>query len=124
MSQDISKKVLLKGQKPHGGGGRNDRNVPSLKGRRTKEHWYHEHGTRHKEITFCEPTVVAVSYLVHYGTLLQNATDIITKYDKNLLQDVTHLLQIAAVITKCKSYHKMRCYYRRCYALVQRKLSP
>ena len=66
----------------------------------------------------------AVSYLVHYDTLLQNATDINTKCDKSslqnastsLLQNATLLLQIATVITKyvnfitkCDSHYKIHC---------------
>ena len=70
--------------------------------------------------------------MIHYGTLLQNATDIITKCDsyfitkcdKSLLQNVSGfllqnaivLLQNATVITncddfitKCGSYYKIRC---------------
>ena len=70
--------------------------------------------------------MVAVSYLVHYDTLLQNSIDIIakcdsyfiTKCDKSLLQNelcfllqnVTVLLKIAIVITKCVVYYKMRQY--------------
>ena len=77
-----------------------------------------------------ESTVVAVSHLVHYNTLLQNATDFITKWDsyfitkrnKSLLQNAstflsqnaTVLLQKATVFTKhnnfiakCNSYYKM-----------------
>ena len=69
--------------------------------------------------------IVAVSYLIRYGSLLQNATDIITKCDSKfitkcdksllqnvsgfLLQNATILLQNATVITKCDSYYKMRC---------------
>ena len=76
-----------------------------------------------------------VSYLIYYGTLLQNATDIITKCgsyfitkcDRSLLQNTpvfllqnaTVLLKIAAVftkcdgfITKCDVYYKLRqCIY-------------
>ena len=78
-------------------------------------------GTRHE-----------LSYLIHYHTLLQNATDIIrkcdsyfiTKCDRSLLQNaLSYLLQKATVllrngtvitkcdgfITKCDSYNKMRC---------------
>ena len=74
---------------------------------------------------------VTVSYLIHYDSLLQNATDIITKCngcciakcDRSLLQNAsgfliqnaTVLLQNVTVttncdnfITKCDSYYKMR----------------
>ena len=77
-------------------------------------------------------TSVTVSYLIHYDSLLQNATDIITKCDSYfitkcdrslsqnasgfLLQNVTVLFQNETVITncndvitKCNSYYKMRC---------------
>ena len=83
----------------------------SLEQRRVKEHSaLHEHGTRHK-----------VSYLIHYDSLLQNATDIITKCDSYfvtkcdrsllqnasyfLLKDATILLQNATVITNCDNTH-------------------
>ena len=61
--------------------------------------------------------------MFHYDTLLQNAADIITKCDRNLLQNassfvlrnVTVLLQNATVITNCDdfitksdSHYKMR----------------
>ena len=69
--------------------------------------------------------MVVDSYLVHYdGTLLQIATDIIskcdsyfiTKYDKSLLQNASvFLLQNVTVISKCDDfitnldkYYKMR----------------
>ena len=65
---------------------------------------------------------VTVSYLIHYDSLLQNATDIITKCnsyfitkcDRSLLQNVTgFLLQNATVlITKCDVYYKLRQYSR------------
>ena len=71
---------------------------------------------------------VTVSYLFHYGSLLQNATDIITKCDsyfiikcvRSLLQNVSgFLLQSAIVITncgnfitKCDIYYKLRQYKR------------
>ena len=61
--------------------------------------------------------MVVVSYLVHYDTLLQDRTNIITKSDSHfitkcdksllqnvsgfLLQNATVLLQTATVITKC-----------------------
>ena len=68
---------------------------------------------------------VTVSYLIRYDSLLQNAADIITKYERSilqnesgfLLQNTTVLLQNATVITnsdnfirKCDSYYKMRQY--------------
>ena len=46
--------------------------------------------------------MVVVSYLVHYDTLLQNVTGIITKCEKSLLQNALgFLLQKATVSTKC-----------------------
>ena len=75
---------------------------------------------------------VTVSYLIHYHSLLQNATDIITKYDsyfitkcdrsllqnasgfllqiRQLLQIATISLQNATVITKCDYCYKLRQY--------------
>ena len=66
--------------------------------------------------------MVVGSYLVHYDALLQNATDIIRKRHKILLQIASTfhykmriLLQNAAVdtkfekvFTKCEKYYKMR----------------
>ena len=75
------------------------------------KHWaWHEHGAKHKEIYFQESTVVTVSFWVHFDTLLQNATDFITKgvrlyvakCDKSLLHIIVSiLLQNATVITNC-----------------------
>ena len=64
--------------------------------------------------------------MINYDTLLQNATDIITKCDSYfitkcdrsllqnasgfLLQNATILLQNATVITKCDVYYKLRQY--------------
>ena len=56
--------------------------------------------------------MVTVSYLVHYEILLQNATEIITKCDKSLLQNAlgilfqnaTVLLQNVTVVTKCVDF--------------------
>ena len=59
--------------------------------------------------------MVAVSYIVHYDTLLQNATDVITKCDSYFILNpkevyykmrqfyykMRHLLQNASFITKC-----------------------
>ena len=66
--------------------------------------------------------MATVSYLAHYDTLLQNATDIISKCDKSLSsilqnasgilsQKATVLLQNTtvikkAVVTKCNVYYK------------------
>ena len=67
---------------------------------------------------------VTISYLINYNSLLQNATDIITKcdsyfvtkYDRSLLQNASgFLVQNATVITNwddfiimCDSNYKMR----------------
>ena len=82
---------------------------------RENEHWTkHEHGTRHKEIQFLESTVITVSYLVHYDTILPNTTDFIakcnsnfiTKFDEGLLQmqqfcyQMRQLLQNSTFIRK------------------------
>ena len=75
---------------------------------------------------------VTVSYLIHYDSLLQNATDVLLQnatevyykmrqvfyykmqqfYYKirQLLQIVTTLLQNATVITKCDVYYNLRQY--------------
>ena len=83
----------------------------------TKEHW-----AQHKLIWGV--ISVTVSYLIHYDTFLENAADIITKCESYfitkrsrsllqnassfLLQNVTVLLQNAAVITNCDVYYKSR----------------
>ena len=54
--------------------------------------------------TFWKSIVVVVSYLVHYDTLLQNATDIITKYDSFFIT------KCGSFIIKCDSYYKIRQY--------------
>ena len=67
---------------------------------------------------------VTVCYLIHYDTLLQNTTDVITKRDSYfitqcdrslsqnasgfLLQNAIVLLQNVTVITKCDVYCKLR----------------
>ena len=62
---------------------------------------------------------VTVSDLIRHNSLLQNATDVITKCDRyfitkrdrNLLQNTSgYLLQNATVITKCDVYYKLRQY--------------
>ena len=48
--------------------------LSALQKRKTKGHWeYHEH-------LILGANSVTVSYLIHNGSLLQNATDIIEKY--------------------------------------------
>ena len=47
-----------------------------------------------------------VSYLVHYDTVLKNATDIITKC-------------VRCVVTKCDSYYKARRFYYKMRRLLQ-----
>ena len=74
------------------------------------------------EIFFWEAIVIFISYLVHYYTLLQNATDGFTKCDSFfikkcemrmqnasgfLLQNATVSLQIATVITRFDLCHKI-----------------
>ena len=73
--------------------------------------------------------MVAVSYFVHYNTLLQNATDAIPKCDRYfirkyvksllqnasgfLLQNATGLLQNVAVFSKCHDFiRKCDSYYK------------
>ena len=66
-----------------------------------------------------------VSYLIHYDSLLQNATDIIAKPDSRfitvsvLLQHVSVLLQNATVITKCDDYYKLRYNAFSCRLLIR-----
>ena len=72
---------------------------------------------------------VTVSYLIHYDSLIQNATDIVTKCDSYfiakcdrsllqnasvfLLQNASNLLQNAAVFTKCNNFiTKCDVYYK------------
>ena len=68
---------------------------------------------------------VTVSYLICYDSLLQNATDVITKCDsyfitkcdRRFLQNASCLLlQNATLITKCDVYHKLRQYNVKCFA--------
>ena len=62
-----------------------------------------------------EANSVTVSYLIHYDSLLQNATDIITiydsyfitKWDRSLFQNATVITNCDDFITKCGSYYKM-----------------
>ena len=67
-------------------------------------------------------TSVTVSYLIHHGSLLQNATDgitkcgsyFITKCDRSLLQNASgFLLQISTIITNCNNFiTKSNRYYK------------
>ena len=57
--------------------------------------------------------MVVVSYLVHYDTLLQNVTDIITKCDSNFITKYNSL------VTKCNSYYKIRRFYYKMQQLLQ-----
>ena len=93
----------------------------SLKRRRTKKNI--EHGMSIRYLIFGVNSVTA-SHLICHDSLLQNATDVITKCDSYfiikrdrsllqnasgfLLQNATNLLQNATVITKCGSYYKMQ----------------
>ena len=58
---------------------------------------------------------VTVSYLIHYDSLLQNATDIITKCDRSLSQNETGFL----LATKCDSFYKLRRYYYKMRQLLE-----
>ena len=53
---------------------------------------------------------VTVSYMIHYDSLLQNATDFITKCDRSLLQNATTITNYDVFITKCDSYYKLQQY--------------
>ena len=57
---------------------------------------------------------VTVSYLICYNGLLQNATDVITKCDRSLLQNASvFLLQNVTVITNCDNFiTKYDSYYK------------
>ena len=44
-----------------------------------------------------------ISYLVHYGTLLQNATDIITKFGSYYKMRQKFITKCINSITKCDS---------------------
>ena len=67
---------------------------------------------RYKEINFWEPTMVTVSYLVYYDTLLQNVTDtqtaivILLQNAKSVRFFITKYCD--SFITKFNIYYKMR----------------
>ena len=56
---------------------------------------------------------VSVSYLIRYDSLLQNATDVITKRDSYVTT------KCHSFITKCDSYYKMRRFYHKMRRLLQ-----
>ena len=61
---------------------------------------------------------VTVSYLIHCDSLLQNATDIITKCDSYFITKCDRsLLQYGTVITKCDVYFKLPQYTAKYFAL-------
>ena len=60
---------------------------------------------KHKKI-YLESIVVTASYLVHYDTLLQNATDISLQYATKVYYKMrsVFLSQNVTVITKCDDF--------------------
>ena len=83
---------------------------------------------RHKEICFWETRVVTVSYLVHYETLLQNATDIITNATAILLQNAKkiyykicwyYIIKYDSFIARCDSHYKICRFYYKLWQLWQ-----
>ena len=65
--------------------------------------------------------MVLVSYLAHYDTLWQNATDIITKCDESLLENCIRLFitKCHSFIESCNSYCKMCLFYYKMRQLLQ-----
>ena len=59
---------------------------------------------------------IVASYLVHYETILKNATDIITKCVRFLI------IKCDNFITKCKGYYKMQQFYYKMWLLLQNAL--
>ena len=65
--------------------------------------------------------------MIRYDNLLQNATDLITKCDRSLLQNpsgfllksATVLLQNTTVVTKCDVCYKLRQYNSQKYANIK-----
>ena len=51
---------------------------------------------------------ITVSYLIHYDSLLQNASGFSLQNATVLLQNVTVTTNCNSFITKCDSYYKMR----------------
>ena len=64
---------------------------------------------------------VTVSYLIHYDSLLQNATDIITKWDSYFITKCVRFFikNCDNFITKCDSYYKLRRFYYKMRRLLQ-----
>ena len=69
--------------------------------------------------------MVTASYLVHYDSLLQNATDIITKFDSYFITKYEKSLSKHSstkcynFIAKCNGYYKMRRFYYKMRQLLQ-----
>ena len=73
--------------------------------------------------------MVLVSHLVHYDTLLQNMTDIITKYDSCFFYKMRQEFirkrvsfftpKCGSFITKCNSYYKLQQLYYKMRRLLQ-----
>ena len=59
---------------------------------------------RHKGICFLESTVVTTSYLVHYDTYLQNATDIITKCYRSFITNCNAVLKVCYKMPQVFNY--------------------
>ena len=64
---------------------------------------------------------VTVSYLIHYDSLLQNATDIITKCDSYFITKCVRffITKYDSFITKCNSNYKLRQFYYKMRQLLQ-----
>ena len=68
-----------------------------------------------------ESIVVAVSHLVYYNTLLQNATDFITKWGSYFITKCVNffITKCDGFITKSKSYYKTQQFYCKMRQLLQ-----
>ena len=65
--------------------------------------------------------MIAVSYLVHYDTLLQNARDVITKCDSYVIPKYIRffITKWDSFISNCDSYDKIRGFYFKMWQLLQ-----
>ena len=62
--------------------------------------------------------ILTFSYFVHFDTLSQNATDIITKCDKSLLQNAsTFLLQNVTVYYKMQQFVQNETFITKCVGI-------